>query len=116
MNLKKTVLLVFLVVPIAGWCQLKFRENNRNADSLAALIPFKKGTEKIDVLNLLSNAICRHDIDSSMHLAANALSLSEQLGYKKGTRRRLSEPGKWLVPERQPRAHHLQLPESTADL
>ncbi len=49
--------------------QVKFRVNKLNADSLAALISEKEGAEKIDVINLLSNVICRKDIDSSINLA-----------------------------------------------
>ena len=36
------------------------------------------------MLNLLSNVICRKDIDSSINLATQAIVLSEKLEYKKG--------------------------------
>jgi signal transduction histidine kinase/DNA-binding response OmpR family regulator len=65
-------------------CQVKFRVKKLNADSLAALIPEKDGTEKIDALNLLSNVICRKNIDSSINLAYQAIGLSEKLEYQKG--------------------------------
>ncbi len=64
--------------------QVKFRVKKLNADSLAALIPEKKGTELAEVLNLLSNVICRKDIDSSISLASRAIVISEKLEYKKG--------------------------------
>ena len=55
-----------------------------NADSLVALIPEKEGTEKIEAMNLLSNVICRKNIDSSINLATQAIELSEKLEYQKG--------------------------------
>ncbi|MEZ5082589.1 MAG: ATP-binding protein [Bacteroidales bacterium] len=64
--------------------QVKFRVKKLNADSLAALIPEKQGTEKIQALNLLSNVICRKNIDSSLLLATQAIELSEKLEYQKG--------------------------------
>lgn len=64
--------------------QVKFRVKKLNADSLAALIPEKEGTEKIDAMNLLSNVFCRKDFDSSINLANRAIELSEKLDYQKG--------------------------------
>jgi signal transduction histidine kinase/DNA-binding response OmpR family regulator len=74
---------IFLMTNFAQG-QVKFRVKKLNADSLVALLPEKKGTEKIDVLNLLSNVICRKDIDSSINLATKAIELSEKLKYQKG--------------------------------
>jgi len=45
--------------------QVKFLVKKLNADSLAALLLEKEGTEHVEVLNLFSNVICRKDIDSS---------------------------------------------------
>lgn len=64
--------------------QPKFRIKKLNADSLVELIPEKEGTEKIDVLNILSNVICRKNIDSSLILASQAIELSKTLEYQKG--------------------------------
>lgn len=81
----KIASIVFLLL-LANFAQgqVKFRIKKLNADSLAALIPVKKGTDKIDALNILSNVICRKDPDSSMNLATTAIDLSEKLDYKKG--------------------------------
>ncbi len=76
------VLILFLANFAQG--QVKFRVKKLNADSLAVLIPNKKGTEKIDAINLLSNVICKKNIDSSLNLANNAIILSEKMEYKKG--------------------------------
>ena len=48
------------------------------------MLPVKEGNEKVDVLNLLSNVICRQNIDSSINLANRAINLSQKLNYKKG--------------------------------
>jgi len=64
--------------------QVKFRVKKLNADSLVALISEKEGIEKIDVINILSNVICRQYIDSSINLATQAIELSEKLEYQKG--------------------------------
>jgi len=64
--------------------QVKFRVKKLNADSLVALITEKEGAEKIEALNLLSNVICRKNIDSSILLATQAITLSEKLEYQKG--------------------------------
>jgi len=64
--------------------QVKFRVKKLNADSLLSLISEKDGTEKIEALNLLSNVICRKNIDSSILLATRAIELSEKLEYQKG--------------------------------
>ncbi len=63
--------------------QVKFRVKKLNADSLVAMIPEKEGTDKIEALNLLSNVICRKDIDSSINLATQAIELSEKLEISK---------------------------------
>ncbi len=76
------IFILFLVSFTQG--QIKFRVKNLNADSLAALIPEKEGSELAEVLNLLSNVICRKDIDSSISLSSRAIVLSEKLEYKKG--------------------------------
>ena len=44
----------------------------------------KKTFELVETLNLLSNVICRKDIDSSINLANWAIELSEELEYQKG--------------------------------
>jgi len=75
-------LFFFIVNSIHG--QIKFRVNNLNADSLVALIQEKRGTELVEVLNLLSNSICRKNTDSSRKLAPEAIHLSEELDYKNG--------------------------------
>ena len=76
------VFLLFLANFLFG--QVKFRVKKLNADSLVALLPEKEGTDKIEALNLLSNVICRKDIDSSINLATQAIDLSEKLEYQKG--------------------------------
>jgi len=84
--MKKILLLVVLLFILANLAQaqVKFRVKKLNADSLVALIPEKEDTELIEVLNLLSNVICRKDIDSSINLANRAIELSEELDYQKG--------------------------------
>ena len=64
--------------------QVKFRVKKLNADSLVTIISEKDGTKKIEALNLLSNVICRQNIDSSILLASQAIELSEKLEYQKG--------------------------------
>ncbi len=84
--MKKILLLVVLLSFLANLAQgqVKFRVKKLNADSLVELLPVKEGTDKIDAMNLLSNVICRKDIDSSINLATQAIELSEKLEYKKG--------------------------------
>ena len=81
----KMVFFIFLFF-IANFAQgqVKFRVKKLNADSLVKLIPEKEGIEKIEALNLLSNVICRRNIDSSINLATQAIDLSEKLEYQKG--------------------------------
>jgi len=76
------VILFILVNCVHG--QIRFRVKNLNADSLMALISEKEGTGKIDVLNLLSNVICRKNINNSISLATQAINLSEKIEYQKG--------------------------------
>ncbi|MCD4731976.1 MAG: HAMP domain-containing histidine kinase, partial [Bacteroidales bacterium] len=64
--------------------QMFFKVKKLNADSLVALLPEKKDIELVEALNLLSNVICRKDIDSSINLASRAIELSEKLEYQKG--------------------------------
>ena len=64
--------------------QMFFKVKKLNADSLVALLPEKKDVELVKALNLLSNVICRKDIDSSINLAKRAIELSEKLEYQKG--------------------------------
>jgi len=77
------IIFIFLMANFAHG-QVKFRVKKLNADSLVTLISEKDGTEKIEALNLLSNVICRKDIDSSILLATHAIELSEKLEYQKG--------------------------------
>jgi signal transduction histidine kinase/CheY-like chemotaxis protein len=77
-------LAALMILNSLSFGQVKFRVKNLNADSLLALIPDKEGTEKVEALNLLSNAICRKNIDSSILLASQAIELSEKLEYQKG--------------------------------
>jgi len=74
----------FSILANFAFSQVKFRVKKLNADSLVTLIPEKDGTEKIEALNILSNVICRQNIDSSIHLATQAIELSERLEYQKG--------------------------------
>jgi signal transduction histidine kinase/DNA-binding response OmpR family regulator len=81
----KIVSLVFLfLVTNFAQAQVKFRVKKLNADSLVALIPEKEGTELVEALNILSNVICRKNIDSSLILASQAIELSKTLEYQKG--------------------------------
>ncbi len=75
--------LLFLMMNIAH-AQPKFRVVKLNSDSLVALISGKEGTGKVDAFNLLSNTMCREDIDSSISLAMQAIKLSREQNYKKG--------------------------------
>jgi len=84
MKVKSVFICLFLLLASIAHAQVKFHVKKLNADSLAALLPVKTGTEKADVLNLLSNVICRNDIDSSINLANQAIVLSEKLDYQKG--------------------------------
>lgn len=77
----------FVILFVLANCihgQIRFRVKDLNADSLTFIIPEKEGTEKINVLNLLSNVICRKNIDSSINLATQAIYLSEKIEYQKG--------------------------------
>ena len=78
-----SVALLLLATSFAQ-AQIFFKVKKLDADSLVALLPEKKDVELIDVLNLLSNVICRKDIDSSINLANRAIELSEELDYQKG--------------------------------
>jgi len=75
--------LLFLMVNFAQ-AQVKFRVKKLNADSLVALLSEKRDIEYVEALNLLSNVICRKNIDSSILLATQAIALSEKLEYQKG--------------------------------
>ncbi|MCD4729583.1 MAG: hypothetical protein K8R74_03205, partial [Bacteroidales bacterium] len=84
MKVKIASIVLLLLMANFAMSQIMFRVKTLNADSLAVLIPVKSGIEKIDAMNILSNVICRKDLDSSMNLATRAIDLSERLGYKKG--------------------------------
>ena len=84
MKIKLTFIVVLFLLANLAQAQVKFYVEKLNADSLAALLTEKEGSEKADVLNLLSNVICRNDIDSSISLATEAIQISEHLDYKKG--------------------------------
>ncbi len=84
MKIKLTFIVVLFLLANLAPAQVKFRVKKLNADSLVALLPEKVGAEKVDVLNLLSNVICRQNIDSSINLANRAINLSQELNYKKG--------------------------------
>jgi tetratricopeptide (TPR) repeat protein len=81
----RTLCLAFLILvsPVVE-AQFDIRIQNLNADSLISLIPEKEGAELVEVLNLLSNVICKQNTDSSLRLAKQAINLSEELEYKKG--------------------------------
>lgn len=85
--MKSLIAYLFFFFFLAGFVQAQvkfFRVKKLNADSLVALLPEKEDTELIEVLNLLSNVICRENIDSSINLAYKAIDLSEKLAYQKG--------------------------------
>ncbi len=84
MKVKTVFIVLLLSITQFTFSQTKFRIKNLNADSLAAILPEKKGTELVEVLNLLSNVLCKQNIDSSQNLASLAIHLSEELDYKKG--------------------------------
>ncbi len=85
MKVKLASIVVFLIlVANVAHTQVKFRVKKLNTDSLVATIPEKEGTDLIEALNLLSNVICRKDIDRSIILATRAIELSEKLEYQKG--------------------------------
>lgn len=84
--MKTIIPFVFFLSILANiaYGQVKFRVKYLNDDSLTALISEKDGKEKIKALNLLSNVICRKNIDSSILLANQAIELSNKLDYQKG--------------------------------
>jgi len=84
MKFKIISIIILLFFTSFAHAQLFFRVKKLNPDSLAALINNKEGIELVEVLNLLSNVICRKDIDSSINLAKRAIELSEKLEYQKG--------------------------------
>ena len=84
MKIKISSLVFLFLITNCALGQVKFRVKKLNADSLLALIPEKENSELVDVLNLLSNVICRKDIDSSISLAKEAIVLSDKLEYQKG--------------------------------
>ncbi len=84
MKAKLFIVIFLLFIANFAQAQIKFRVKKLNADSLVALIHEKEGAELAEVLNLLSNVICRKDIDSSINLATRAIVLSEKLEYQKG--------------------------------
>jgi len=84
MKLKIVFLVLLFLLANFAHTQVKFRVKKLNADSLVGLLFEKHGTEHVEVLNLLSNVICRKDLDSSLHLAVEAIELSEELKYQKG--------------------------------
>lgn len=88
-TLKAIVLcvLVFLfIMPISLplFSQDISRTKNLDTDSIAALLNGKVNNEQIDLINLLSSALCMKHADSSLILAKKAIQLSDSLDYEKG--------------------------------
>ena len=84
--MKKILLLVVLLCFMSNMTQsqVKFRVKKLNADSLALLLSAKDGKERIDLLNTLSNVVCRKNLSKSINLATEAIHLSRKLDYRKG--------------------------------
>jgi adenylate cyclase len=80
--MKKILALIIFLCPFQ---QYSFSQNQHRADSLLTILKTaKKDTAKAKILNKLSVAYQDQDPEKAMDYATQALSLSEQLGFKKG--------------------------------
>ena len=79
----KNLLLLLLIM--GGMAKPSFAQDKHLVDSLQTILKTaKQDTNRANILLLLSRAYRGNNPDKSMDCAKKALSLSEQIGYKKG--------------------------------
>lgn len=84
MKVKILFLVSLFLVPLTYYGQSEYIIDKINVDSLQQVLPELDGTDKIDALNKIAYAIFSRHPDSCQSITANAISMSEQIGYKKG--------------------------------
>ncbi|MHC1777713.1 MAG: sensor histidine kinase [Lentimicrobium sp.] len=66
------------------FCQIPNTTRQKAVDSLFAILPYAKGTDKVDVINHLALHLAPRNFDSSFRYASEALLLSGKMNYQYG--------------------------------
>ncbi|MCF8236363.1 MAG: HAMP domain-containing histidine kinase, partial [Bacteroidales bacterium] len=84
MRRKIAIIIFSLIMPVYASGQTFMELTATKPDSLNRVLPELESTEKIDALNTMAFRLCHVYPDSSISLARQTISLSEDMGYLKG--------------------------------